>query len=248
VAVEVVPVPPEEVRRMRELYRKEMDCQIILDSWHSRGWTNAYSLRLDGRVVGYGLVGGQDVRDVLMEFYVVPQPRASALLLFRQLAAVSEAKTIEVQSNDTLLTLMLYDCATQIESNEVLFHDALTTSLPCPGGAFRRVHDSDAETLEKQKLDSSASWMIEANGDAVAVGGLLFHYNVPYGDIYMQTAEPYRRRGYASYLIQELKRTCYEMGRVPAARCNADNLASRASLQKAGMLPCARMLTGVIAS
>jgi GNAT superfamily N-acetyltransferase len=77
---------------------------------------------------------------------------------------------------------------------------------------------------------------------------LLFHYNVPYGDIFMGVAEPLRRRGYGSYLIQELKRTAYEMGKVPAARCNATNVASRASLQKAGMLPCARVLTGVIAS
>ena len=56
--------------------------------------------------------------------------------------------------------------------------------------------------------------------------------------------EPRRRRGYGSYLIQELKRMAYEMGKVPAARCNASNEASRASLQKAGMLPCARMLAG----
>jgi GNAT superfamily N-acetyltransferase len=82
----------------------------------------------------------------------------------------------------------------------------------------------------------------------VAVGGILFHYNVPYGDIYMGVAEPFRRRGYGSYLVQELKRSCYEMGKVPAARCNASNAASRATLQKAGMLPCARVLTGVIAA
>jgi hypothetical protein len=57
-----------------------------------------------------------------------------------------------------------------------------------------------------------------------------------------------RKRGYGSYLIQELKRQAYEMGKVPAARCNVVNAASRASLQKAGMLPCARFLTGVLKS
>jgi GNAT superfamily N-acetyltransferase len=64
----------------------------------------------------------------------------------------------------------------------------------------------------------------------------------------MATAEPIRRRGYGSYLIQELKRLAYEMGKVPAARCNVTNAPSRATLQKAGMLPCARMLTGVLKS
>jgi GNAT superfamily N-acetyltransferase len=90
--------------------------------------------------------------------------------------------------------------------------------------------------------------MIEAGGDIAATGGILFHYNVPYGDIFMAVAEPFRRRGYGSYLVQELKRTCYEMGRIPAARCNAANTASRETLQKAGLLPCARLLTGVIAA
>jgi hypothetical protein len=49
-------------------------------------------------------------------------------------------------------------------------------------------------------------------------------------------------------LIQELKRACYEMGKVPAARCNVANAASRATLQKAGLLPCARLLSGVLAT
>jgi GNAT superfamily N-acetyltransferase len=62
----------------------------------------------------------------------------------------------------------------------------------------------------------------------------------------MEVAAPHRRRGYGSYLVQELKRVAYEMGRVPAARCNPTNVASRASLQKAGMLPCARLLLGKI--
>jgi GNAT superfamily N-acetyltransferase len=74
------------------------------------------------------------------------------------------------------------------------------------------------------------------------------HYNPPYGDLYMEVDERFRRRGYGSYLIQELKRVSYEAGLVPAARCNVANGASRATLQKAGLLPCARLLSGVLAS
>ena len=55
----------------------------------------------------------------------------------------------------------------------------------------------------------------------------------------MEVDERFWRRGYGSFLVQELKRTCYEMGRIPAARCNVTNTASRATLQKAGFLPCA---------
>jgi GNAT superfamily N-acetyltransferase len=241
-------VAPEEIRTLRDLYRKEMDCQIIHDSWHGRGWTESYLLRLNGRVVGYGLVGGvrAERKETITEFYVLPVHRAAALPLFRRLVAVSRAQSIETQTNDVLLTLMLFDCAARIETNVVLFHDALTTNLSIPGVSFRKVSEADRAHLVNQKLDPDAQWALEANGTVVATGGILFHYNAPYGDIYMGVAESCRRRGYGSYLVQELKRTCYEMGKVPAARCNASNVASRATLQKAGLLPCARMLTGTL--
>jgi len=246
--IDVALVPPDEIRTWRDLYRQEMNCQIVHDSWHQRGWTDAYLLRLNGRAVGYGLVGGvrANPKDVLMEFYVLPVHRAAALPLFRQLAAASHARRVEAQTNDILLTLMLYDCADRIESDTVLFQDAFATSLAVPGVTFRRVAEADKEQIFAHTTEPVGDWLIEAGREVAATGGILFHYNVPYGDIYMEVAEPFRRRGYGSYLVQELKRTCYEMGRIPAARCNASNAASRATLQKAGMVPCARILSGVI--
>jgi GNAT superfamily N-acetyltransferase len=241
---------PDAVRPLRELHRREMNCQIVLDSWLERGWTDAYLLRVDGRVVGYGLVGGvrADPKDTITEFYVLPPERGAALPLFRKFVVASGARGVETQTNDLLLTLMLYDCGTCIESPVVLFHDAFRTSLPCPGGTFRASTAEDRARLVAQQLDPDGDWLIEAGGEVVAVGGVLCHYNPPYGDIFMAVAEPFRRRGYGSYLVQELKRVAYEMGKVPAARCNAANGASRATLQRAGLMPCARVLTGRIAA
>ena len=64
----------------------------------------------------------------------------------------------------------------------------------------------------------------------------------------MDVAEPYRGRGFGSYLVQELKRLAYELGSIPGARCNPTNIASRKTLQKAGFVPCANILSGTIAS
>src|SRR5262249_53883122 len=89
-------------------------------------------------------------------------------------------------------------------------------------------------------------WRMEVDGKAAGKGGILFHYNRPYGDIYMEVAEAFRRRGLGAYLTQELKRVCYEFGAVPAARCNVTNLASRRTLQRAGFVPFAHMLYGSI--
>jgi len=43
-----------------------------------------------------------------------------------------------------------------------------------------------------------------------------------------------------------LKRAAYDLGAVPCARCNPKNIASRRTLQKAGFIPFAHLLTGVL--
>ena len=95
-------------------------------------------------------------------------------------------------------------------------------------------------------LHDTSHGVLEIDGAVAAKGGILFHYNRPYGDIYREVAEPSRQRGLGSYLVQELKRVCYEKGSVPCARCNPENIASRKTLQKAGFAPCGHLLTGTL--
>jgi GNAT superfamily N-acetyltransferase len=245
---EVTLATPAQVAPLRDLYRAYMNCQIIHDSWLERGWTDPYILRLDGRLAGYGLVGGVRGADknTIIEFFLVPTARPAALGLLQSLAAAARAEFIEAQSNDPLLSILIHDVARDIQSDTVLFHDARTTNLAVPGATFRAVPDAERPGIFPHHHEPVGQWAIESEGRIVATGGLLFHYNPPWGDIHMEVAEPFRRRGLGSLLVQELKRTCYEMGRIPAARCSADNLASRATLQKAGLVPCGRLLTGTL--
>jgi GNAT superfamily N-acetyltransferase len=229
---------------LRELHRQAMRCEIMHDSFPRRGFSDAYFVHVEGRIAGYGLVANKHWPETVHEFYLLPAYRGAALPLFRQLLEVSQATHVLAQTNDRLLTLMLYDCAANITSDVILFEDALTTHLTCPTGSLRKVTEADKERMFEHKLEPVGEWMIESDGVAVATGGALFHYNPPYGDVYMEVAEPYRRRGYGSYLVQELKRICYEMGKIPASRCDVPNVASRRTLQKAGLLPCARLLVG----
>src|SRR5262245_16396271 len=113
----------------RDMYRLEMGCQIIHDSLHSRkGWTESYLLSAGGVPVGYGSVavgGPWKGKPTVFEWYVVPQHRLRLFDLFHALLKASGAATIETQSNDLLLTVMLHTFAPSVTSDSVLFHDRL---------------------------------------------------------------------------------------------------------------------------
>lgn len=235
-----------EVEGMKELFRHEAHCQIIHDSFLSRGLADPYLILVEGRAAGYGAVSNRYDKGRLMEFYTLPHVRHRAQAMFRELLVVSQATEIEAQTNMPLILTMLYDCATDITEESILFQDAVTTDLACPSGVFRHATPEDAAAMFPHHSEPIGDWVLEANGAVVASGGFLCHYNPPYGDVYMEVSEPARRQGFGSYLVQEVKRVCYEAGKKPAARCHPTNAASRGTLQKAGFLPCGRLLTGRI--
>ena len=237
-----------DIVRWRDMYRLEMGCQIVHDSIHERqGWTDEYMLFVADTAVGYGsvAVGGPWAgKPTAYEFYIVPHQRLRLFELFRAMLGASGAVSIEVQSNDVLATTMLHTFAGPVTSESVLFHDKVRTALRPIGATFRNPTAKEAPDVHGDQL----RWhgVVEVEGSIAARGGILFHYNRPYGDIYMETSEPFRRRGLGAFLVQELKRVCYEGGHVPAARCNPDNVASRRTLQSAGFVPCGHILKGSV--
>jgi GNAT superfamily N-acetyltransferase len=238
----------EEIGSLRDLYRQEMNCQIIHDSVHPRpGWTVEYVLSAGEALVGYGSIavaGPWKDKPTIYEFFVLANYRSRLFDLFSVILAASGANRIETQSNDALLTAMLHTFAHDVTSESILFHDKLTTALAPPGAFFRLATESDELQIRADQLCSHG--VVEIDGAVAAKGGILFHYNRPYGDIYMEVAEPFRRRGLGSYLVQELKRICYERGNIPSARCSTTNTASRKTLQKAGFVPCGHILVGSV--
>jgi GNAT superfamily N-acetyltransferase len=230
------PVNVAAILPWRELFRKEMNCQIVHDSLHGRdGWTQSYLVEVAGETAGYGAVatgGPWSGSRTVFEFYMAEKHRSLFFEAFQSLMAASGADAIETQTNDVILTAMLHTWAHDVVSEKIIFEDKLTTAYRLPGAVLR-------------KREPEGDWMLlEVGGETAATGGILYHYNRPYGDIWMEVGEPFRMQGYGTYLVQELKRICYEGGSVPCARCNTDNVASRKTLQKAGFVPCAHLLHG----
>ena len=235
-----------DVEAMRELYRQEANCQIVRDAYLRRGFADPYLILVNGQLGGYGAVSNNDDKNPLIEFYTLPHLRASALPMLREVLTVSQATHIQAQTNMPLMLLMLYDCAKNISREGLVFQDAFTTNLLCTDGVFRRAIPEEVTSIFPHHHEPVGDWVIDTNEGIVATGGFYTHYNPPYGDVFMEVVESARQRGFGGYLVQEVKRVCYEAGKKPAARCSPTNIASRRTLQKAGFLPCGYLLLGEI--
>jgi hypothetical protein len=236
-----------DILHLRALFLQESNFQVRYNACHERGWSDSYLISIDGISVGYGSIKGKDdlaKREAIFEFYLMPAWRKNVSTVFEKLIATSGSTYIECQSNDLLLSSMVYEFGQDISSDVILFKDGPVTTLEVAGATFRqRMPD---EHLFQHNHEPDGDYVIEVNGAVVATGGFLLHYNKPFADLYMEVREDQREKGYGSLVIQEVKKACFISGRVPAARCNISNKASKATLLKGGLEIAGYMLLGEI--
>lgn len=237
----------KEILEFRGLFLQENNFQIRYNACHERNWSDSYLLTVDDVTVGYGSIKGKENladRDAVFEFFILPAFRKMASLLFSELLLASKVPFIECQSNEPLLSSLLYTFAENIQSDAVLFSDSIITDYPNPGALFRPRQEEDI--LFEHQMEPVGEYVLEMQGGIVATGGYLLHYNIPFVDLYMEVCEDHRRKGLGCFLLQELKKECYRGGRVPAARCHIQNKASQATILKAGLKVCGFMLIGTV--
>jgi GNAT superfamily N-acetyltransferase len=230
-----------EIQSLRNLFLAESKFQFIYNKCHGAGWADTYLFTMDGINTGYGSLWGKDKRedrDDIFEFYLLPPYRKHAGKIFTEFHKASEALFIKCQSNDIFLANMLYEYGKDINAEAILFEDAVTTEMSIAGTDLRK----------NEGPEGDIEYILEWNSHTVATGGYVWNYNFPYIDIYYEVKEEYRQRGFGSLITQELKKEAYRLNRVPAARCNVGNKASKATLLKAGMRICGHILVGSLAT
>jgi RimJ/RimL family protein N-acetyltransferase len=227
----------KEVQPLRDLRLAEIDFQFVYNKCHGAGWADTYLFTIDGEKAGYGSIWGKDKReerDAIFVFYLLEPYRRLANSIFPELHKVSGASYVECQTNDRLITDMLFEYCANIYADRILFEDSITTEMKMPGAVFKKAVNNDGET----------EYILERDGEIVATGGFIWNYNFPYIDMYYEVKESHRQKGFGTLITQELKKEAYLLDRVPAARCNINNKASKATLLKAGMKVCGHILIG----
>lgn len=234
ITVDRVSFPDIEV--YHEEYRRAATCQIIRDSILPRGLADPYILGVNDEVAGYAGVWNRHWKDRIMEVFVAPRFLQLTDELFRCLVAASGATHLEAQTNlPGEFSLLQRFVAHPIVEN-LLFQEGRVTDLACPGGTFRSRSGSDRGV--------EGEWVVERDGAIIGAGGILTHYNPPFGDLYMEVVPAARGQGVGAFVIQELRRCARERGLIPAARCDATNVASQRTLERGGMLLCGQLLSG----
>lgn len=239
--IKAVKAKLNEIQDLRVLFLQENKFQFVYNKCHLYGWADTYLFTKDGIKTGYGAVWGQskrEDRDAIFEFYITEPYMKHAGAFFSALLAASGASHIECQTNDLLLSSMLFESAQNIQAEAILFEDHLTTGFSIPGITLQQ------NPAAGDSHPDDRPYILLQNGEVVATGGLMLNYNFPYADLYYEVNEAHRQKGFGSLLAQELKKEAYGMGRVPAARCNIQNMISKAALLKAGFRICGYLLNG----
>ena len=236
----IQPSDPATLAPFRERFLHENDMQFVHDKCHRYNWADIYRFDIDDTTIGYGSVWGQhdrQVRDTFFEFYLLPEWRPLRAAVFQAFHQQVAFPYVECQTNDAFTSEMVFLFGEQLQPEAVLFKDVTATAFTLPG-----VHMESTETTPGHHYQ----YALYLNGETIATGGMLLNYNFPYADLYYDVPEPFRRKGYGAFLTQELKKAARALGRVPAARCNVRNLASRALLLKAGFEVGGFLLNGKI--
>jgi GNAT superfamily N-acetyltransferase len=245
--IEAIKSTLSEIRSFRDLFLQENHFQIRYNACHERGWSDSWLLLHDGVKIGHGSIKGKEHlgdRDAVFEFFLLPEYRKLASVIFRELLIASGATFIECQSNDLFLTSLLHEFSSNIRSEVVLFEDYMTTDLAVPNVAFRP--KVAGEQVFIHHLEPVGDYVLEMGGKVVATGGFMLHYNPAFADLYFEVEEKHWRKGLASFLLQEIKKECYRSCRVPAARCSIQNRASRGAMTNAGLRVCGFILEGAV--
>lgn len=240
--IDVIKTSLDKIKSLRLLFLHENNFQFIYNKCHDYGWDDNYLFLVDNKPVGYGSVWGKDRRedrDAIFEFYLMRPYRKRATTFFKRMHDVSGATFIECQSNDLLLTNLLYEHTQNVNAEAILFKDHVDTFLQLPALHFEK---TDPASLNPNDVQ----FILKQQDEIVATGGLMLNYNFPYADVYYEVKEQHRQKGYGSLMAQELKKAAYQLQKIPAARCNVNNHISKATLEKAGFTACGYILTGEI--
>lgn len=231
-----------EVEALSELRSRYLDA--LLEAQEALievmiGTAQGHLMRVHGEIAGYGI----SREGTLLELFIVEEYLPAAHLLFRRLVKERSIQRAWVKSFDHVLLACAMDIQISTRVMGILVRELVKRELPrLPGISYqqRAAVADDAQRLlavegnvfrDPARLTAAiAAGRIRVfeQGERLVAFGLLKPVvpGRPHVDLGLVVDTPFRRRGYAAYVLRDLIEHCEQQGLIPISGCAADNLAS----------------------
>jgi GNAT superfamily N-acetyltransferase len=213
-----------------------------------------FAIRHDEELVGYACI---DSEDRLLQFYLDDAQMPHAQSLFRRLidGRIMHAAYVSTR-NPSVLSLCM-DAQQGVACQAYLFVDQAMVDCPVRNleePRFRQAEPADLSPLLAMSNDFFAPtggnlergklYLLEAETTTLAVGMIETDDCHPSdtASLGMFVHPDYRWHGLGAHMIMRLKQRCYALGYTPIAGCWYGNLASKRTLERAGMVTKDRIL------
>lgn len=262
-------VEREQIFPLRQQYLEELHDFALNEGRLSNKNCRFYLVNCEGRSVGYAAYIGEGtgLENTILEFYLSPECRLMSGAVFESLVKESGVEHLMVRSNDRFLLSLFHEFCSNPIVTSLHFQLLVPTKFCFRNLSFRPARMDDVEILHalftdpgsrpfhwtdeeatREYIKDDTFWVLEEDSRLLGVGVMYKTiYQPQYVDIGMLVASEHRRKGYGAYIVQEITRVCEDRSLIPAAGCNADNVPSRKTLERAGYYPYDRYLLGEIA-
>jgi len=208
----------------------------------------------------------------LLQFYTVARFAHRADEIFEAVVTQHNVKTAVVFTNDPAALAHGLDWQTAVNVDSYLFenHHPLAPQLSAyPNAAFRQStitdldallafyarndENSDTDAVEAnfgtmQKyvealLAEGQSFALHDGGEIIGIGEWrISQEQQPYADVGMITDRNHRRHGVGTFILAQFKQLCDKRDLRPICSCEAGNIGSRKTIEKAGFITTNRIL------
>lgn len=252
-------VPLSEVEPLREVYFAQLreSQEPLLETLVPQATAYTLSTRV-GRI-GYALVHAEKG---IFEYYVDRTQWAFSTEIFGKFIRERSIKRALIKSYDDLFMAAGLDHQTSVTSIGMLVRDYVPRELPqLPHIKFTcrraevedlpRVQAVDQQVFthrERLRLAATHGWLWlyeDVNASRLIGFGLIkpLRRDSKDADVGIAVDKPFRNKGFALYMLQDLMNRSVAEGLRPIAGCAMDNLASRRMGQRIGMSPRYRLVS-----
>lgn len=221
------------------------------------GDSECYEIIYDDKIIGHFSV---DSQKTLVQFYVSKEYYQYKEIVFKHIIASDMVEKAAVSTLESEFIALCLDYQKSIYVDSYLFIDneKIKNELDIFRNisfTFRLAQKSDIDTI-KNKCDSAFEgyyedligndqlFVLYDGVDLLGIGEFRTSktHGGQYGDIGMCVAESYWRKGIGTYIVDQLKDHCYSKGVIPMAACDVQNIASRKTLEKSGLITNHRII------